>query len=908
MKKWLIAIAVIAVLLGGGGYYWYTQKKPDVVSEPVDAIPTSAVMIVTYPNLNSAWDTFEELEYFGLIRSISELDRYFSRNSLLDSIIRFDDRLKQAAGNSPIWSSYHVNSSDSLFVFHAIKSTGNSQQLLKHLMTTLGKAGIVSGIQIGTTSGFKLVVEEPFYSLYGTVANGLILLSSSENLLSQSLKQMQNGTSLRDISAFADATEVAGKNVEANIYFNYPALPPYVQRALKPAMVYHEELIEGFASWTELDLNLKSNGLTFNGFTFTTDSSDKFLDLLIDQKPRAIEFPDHLPANTASFVFFGVSDLISFSADYRQHLANRNQLAALEAKLDTIEKKYGIDLEQTLLAWMGQQHGVCITEPESASFAQESYWVFQARSSELALRLLNDLRAVVAKKNGTEAFVANVGDIEVGQLAFGKDLSSLLGEGYEEFGNPFYAIANGYVIFGTSMEAMEKYLQYLQADRTLAKELSFSRFADNLGSSFNVFTYHHLKRSEPIFRSYLNRKAIDVLDKNKNVVANFEALGTQITSTGKSFYSNIFLRYDPNWKKADESFWKGQLDSKARTTPKLVKNHVSGDYEVMVQDQQNQLYLFNLVGQELFKRELPEPIEGEIVQVDRFKNGKLQYVFNTKNFIYQLDRNGKDVEGFPIELNSPAETNLKVVEYDNKKDYRLLITCKNKHIYNYEIDGSAVKGWRHNKSSDPTIQPFTHLYVKGKDYLITGESDGKIHLLDRRGKNRVKVEKYVPASKNNHLQVFKSTEAAFTGVYITNTDGLIHRIALDGDVKGMDVGKFSPEHRFLVTDLDADGKPEFIFHDLNVLTAFNSKGEKVFEQRTDPSATAPRLIGLNDNQQGIGFCYPDSEQLILFGPDGNKVKGFPLSGNSEFDMIQLKDRSIVTSAGTENTVTIQTIE
>ena len=909
MKNWLIAIVVAIALLAGGGYWWYTLQETDIASDPIDAIPKSAVLIISYPDINAVWDKFEEQDYYESIFPIAELQRYFSRNLLLDSLIRYDQNLKKTLSGSTIWSSYHTTETDSLLVFHAIEANGQvSNQLLKSLTASISGSGILSNISVNGQPGFKLVVKEPFYELFGTVTNGLILLSSSEALLSESISQLNVGKSLKNDDVFRKAVDVAGQNVEANVFINYSNAPAYLQKVLKPTLLHQEKLIADFASWTELDLNLNDNGFTLNGFTYTTDSLNQFLNLFLDQEPKSIDFPDYLPSNTASFIFFGISDLISFSADYREFLSVHGRLAKMESKLDSIEKKYGVDLEQNVLSWMGKAYGVCITEPRSSSFSEDTYWIFEARSAELAKKLLSDLSITVSKKNDLEIFKETISGIEFGQLKMGEDLIGLIGDGYQDFGSPFYMVIENYVVFGTSKEAMEQYIQYLQADRTLAKELSFSRFIENLSSSFNVFTYHHLARSENILQSYLNREAMGVLSRNKNALGKFEALGTQITSTGSSFYSNIFLRYDPEWEASEESSWKGQLDVEGHTTPKFVKNHVSNEYEVIVQDKKNQLYLFNLVGKQLFKRELPEPIESEIVQIDRYKNENLQYVFNTKNFIFMIDRNGKDVKGFPVELKSQAETVLSLVEYDNNRDYRLLITCKNKRIYNYEVDGTGVKGWRHNRAGDPTIHPFKHLFVKGKDYLITGESDGKIHLLDRRGKNRVKVEKYVPSSKNNHLEVFKSSNSKLTGIYITNKDGLVHRIALDGEVSTMNPGKFSPEHYFKVADLNGDGEPEFIFCDLNMLQVFNYKKEKIFEQRIAPSASRPKLVKLDSDQFGIGFCFSDSEQLILFDSNGETVEGFPLSGTSLFDLINVKDRIIVCSSGGENTVTIQTID
>ena len=116
MKKLLVTLIVLLVLLAGGGYYWYINQGPKVKSEPLSAIPTDAALILNYPNINSLWDVFEEQDYYEAVFPISELDRFFSRNLLIDSIIRYDLELKKLLGNSNVWSSYHLSGSDSLSV------------------------------------------------------------------------------------------------------------------------------------------------------------------------------------------------------------------------------------------------------------------------------------------------------------------------------------------------------------------------------------------------------------------------------------------------------------------------------------------------------------------------------------------------------------------------------------------------------------------------------------------------------------------------------------------------------------------------------------------------------------------------------------------------------------------------
>ena len=909
MKKVIIAIFVLLILGAiGGGLYWKSIQTNTVSADPIDAIPLSATLVISYPNLTKAWDTFENQDYYELLAPVMEFDNFFARHMLLDSLMRHNQDVKNALSGSALWCSFHSISGDSLSFFHAFKpTTGSTKQVLEGFKKAFSVKGTISEQKLGERTVIKVVFSNPFGIAYFTVENELILASSDLDLLQTSIAQLSSGKSLRNDVHFAKALSASGKNVEANLFVNFEKLPAYLNGALKPGTKGLQAAVGKFASWMELDLNLKPEGLTFNGFTYTNDSLPQYLGLFLKQKPQTISFPEVLPSNTASFVFYGIQDALSFSSDYRKLLSQLGKLQTLDQELDSLNTLYDIDLEQSLLGWIGNSFGICITEPRQENFANNSYLVFETKSPDLAARLLEDLATKLAAKNGQNLDTARESGIIIRNLQLNGIVSQLLGQEFEQYDNPSYAIINNHVVFGTNTESVVEYLRYVHADRTLAKELSFSRFAENLSSTFNVFSYHHLKRSKKILDSYLNRSAMEMLNGNPQLAQNFEALGTQLSSTGESFYSNVFLKYNPNSEASEEILWEAKMDTTSQIAPVFVKNHLSGEPEIFVQDQANAIYLFNQVGKRLFKAEIAEKIESRPIQIDAFKNGKLQYIFNTKNFIYLVDRDGNLADGYPIELKAAAITDLAVFDYDNDKDYRLLITCENKRIYNFDIKGKNVSGWRHNRASDLTVHPFKHLLVSRKDYLVTGESSGKIHLLDRAGKNRVTVEKYVEPSANNHLQVFKSSEAAFTGIYITDKQGKIFRIALDGDVQPMDLGKFSPEHRFIVSDLNNDGGPEFIFSDLNMLQVFNYKKQKVFEQRIDPSATEPFIINLGNKKNGIGYCFKDSEQLVLFNEKGEMMDGFPLSGNSRFDVLQTESKTLVVSAAQGASLIIQSL-
>lgn len=907
MKKVVIAILVLVALAVGGGLYWKWQQPQTVVSNPVDAIPISAALVLSYPHLTKTVDQFENQDYYQSLAGIKQLDAFFARNLLLDSLMRYNQELKTALAHTVLWSSYHTFPNDSIHFFHALKpANGTIQQVVGAFEKALRNKSALTQHNLEGQTVYKAVLSNPFDIVFFTVKNELLLAASDMRLLHASISQLATNQSLQQDHGFKKALNAAGKNVEANVFIRWSKMPLYLQGLLKDS-TWVTHTLTNLAAWTELDLNMKPQGITLNGFTYTTDSVPQFLQVFLNQRPQTIAFPEVLPASTSSFLFFGIEDGISFSSNYRELLAETNRLAAFEAGLDSINRVYGIDLEQNFLSWIGHAFGTTITDPQQMPLTHNRYLVMETKSEQLAVKLLDELAAKLAEKTNRIPETVPVNGILVKELPLNGMLEALLGPFFTPYENPSYAVLKNHVIVGTNTQAVVRYVQFAQADRTLAKELWFSRFAENLSSTYNVFSYQHLKRMEALAPTYFNRKTVSALKDNPQLAQNFEAVGTQITSAGTSFYTNTFIKYEPTWHKEEETMWEAQTDAAPLTTPTFVLNHLSNQPEVLVQDKNHALYLFNKVGKRLFKAEIAEPIESEIVQVDAFRNGKLQYVFNTKNYIYLIDRNGQLVPGFPIKLAAPARTHLAVFDYDNNHDYRLIISCTNNRIYNYNIRGKKVQGWRHNRAPDPTIHSFKHLLVAGKDYLITGESNGKVHLLDRAGKNRVKVEQRIAPSQNNEIQVFKASNKQFTGAYITDKQGRIYHIALNGAVQTIDVGKFSPEHRFLVEDLDNDGLPEFIFSDLNMLQVFDTKKQKLIEQRIAPSATTPRLYPITENQTGIGFCYQDAEQLVLFATDGSTAAGFPLSGSSIFDLYQDQHETLVVSTGSENTLWIQAI-
>ena len=127
--------------------------------------------------------------------------------------------------------------------------------------------------------------------------------------------------------------------------------------------------------------------------------------------------------------------------------------------------------------------------------------------------------------------------------------------------------------------------------------------------------------------------------------------------------------------------WKVKLDADPAVRPFFFQNHNTGATEIFIQDQKNNIYLISASGKILWKAAIRERITGDIFMIDYYRNGKYQLLFNGKDYLHLIDRNGNYVDKYPVKLRSPASNTLAVFDYENNKDYRLFIAGEDKKIY-----------------------------------------------------------------------------------------------------------------------------------------------------------------------------------------------------------------------------------
>ncbi len=716
--------------------------------------------------------------------------------------------------------------------------------------------------------------------------NGLCLMSPSSMLVEASVRTIHSELDLSTDEKLELISETAGRYVHANIYINYANL----QQLFYPLIGQNHwdkiKLFSGLASWGELDLDIKEDAIVLNGMTYADPEATLLMGAFTNQSPVKIEVHEMMPAGTSYFLHLGISDQTKFMEQITAYFSGLGKLAEIELEQERVEKLYGInpleDLMKLLddeIAWFAiegetgkQEDEVLVIETKSHSETSEAVirWIEQYLSVHSFD--MRSMRTVYQLDNQTRFNIYHLPD----QFFKGQIPGRLF--------NSYFTVYENYLIFGPSVDVLSRVIYQNVLHKTFVSDPVFKEMSDYLSNRSNITVFI---RPYPYFdykRSLLNEKADLRLDPMELFLRRIPGMVIQYSTEGRLFYQSVSCKYTAQIKEKAMTVWESLLDSVAVIKPVLVVNHNTAEKEIFVQDAANRVYLINSTGRILWKQRLEGPILGNLYQVDFYKNGKLQYLFNTSEKIHLIDRNGNYVERYPISLRSNATNPIALFDYDKNKDYRMCIAGEDRKVYVYDIEGNVLSGWKFGKTESMVSGRIQHFRINDRDY-ITISDNNRTYFLDRRGKERIKVKDQVVISPQNPLSLDMNIREEKPRWISTDTAGNITTIYLDGSVSTLLSQKLSRDHFFLMQDMDKDGIPEYIVTDKNELSVFHQNGEKLFSYRVREKINEmPDIYKFSASDIKIGITDQPRNRIYLINSDGSLYEGFPLEGSTRFSI------------------------
>jgi outer membrane protein assembly factor BamB len=287
-----------------------------------------------------------------------------------------------------------------------------------------------------------------------------------------------------------------------------------------------------------------------------------------------------------------------------------------------------------------------------------------------------------------------------------------------------------------------------------------------------------------------------------------------------------------------------------------VKNHINNKSELIIQDENDILHLINSSGQIEWSKKIEGQVLNEIHQIDSYKNGKLQFLFATKNKLYLVDRKGRNVGKFPLKFNDDITQPISVFDYDNNKNYRVLIT-QNNELFMFDSKGGRVRGFDYIKNEEIINSP-KHFRISNKDLIVFKTRDD-LKIINRRGRPRIETKTKFNFSSGNVFQ--------FGNTIVTQTSkNEIIEIDLKGNTKIID--SYSSDMNFSsLKNIMVVNSGNTIFSKMNKSDLKFGKYSNLKIYNSDKFT----LISIFDNQ---------NKEAYLFDKDLNMFDDFPIKSES----------------------------
>jgi len=457
----------------------------------------------------------------------------------------------------------------------------------------------------------------------------------------------------------------------------------------------------------------------------------------------------------------------------------------------------------------------------------------------------------------------------------------LQGELFSSCDDACFTYVGEYLIFASSSAAIRDFALAALLKKTLAQSIDLSEYTT---SESNVLIYVNPAKGDALAQSLMKSDLQKSLKKSPLVAAS-HGIGLQLRMAGDKVYCNAFFKVAP---KLDEKHsrlhpaslsFEVKLDAPIVAAPYVVKNHKNEQKEILVQDKNNVIYLIDNQGVILFKRQLDEPIMGQVHQVDYYRNRKLQLLFNTRTKIHMIDRLGRNVDLFPLALPSPSSAPMGLFDYDNTRDYRYFVPCEDKKIRAYERNGKPLVGFTPAVAFGAIVQPPMHIRANDKDYVVVADNN-RVNMLTRKGAERPRVREAIPVGVNRGVYAERGPKGNVVRLVTTDSKGGLVFIYFDGSVERTKLKPTASEHHYFSytsrgassSYMVADGK-ELCVYEPNLRVRFSHSFKHAV-------SAMPRVYAPLPDVEVYSVYVEDEQKGYLLNANGGMLDNFPVKATA----------------------------
>jgi hypothetical protein len=639
--------------------------------------------------------------------------------------------------------------------------------------------------------------------VYSLVRDSLMVITDRENLLPSKTIVPSDGTRLKLLQMDT------GSEVSQVMQF--------------PQVFNLDSTDVGRTSWAGMELRLLPEGVQANGVVLPQDSTNLFLSLFKGLNPQPVQSTALTPAGSESLTGLTFDDTATFFNN-RQYEVNDSLSATYHPAYETVDEVahlkhqkgealilHSLDIDQALLE-------IDLSEDAASEFRSVRLFE-QAVPDELQSALFPLLPRV-----------------EVSQV-FSLDEFIVLASNRE--------MAEAIIACAVSGNCLQQTAGFQDANIYLSTSASYYLYLFNQPFSDPISNWLGVDSQDlPGYRFGALQLSTDQGFSHVNLVAREQGT-TQVSERGISERFNL------------------EFENDLLTSPQFFTNHRTRGQDIVVQDVTNTLHFISASGKTLWTKSLDYPILGQIHEVDLLRNGKKQLAFSTTKAVHVIDRNGNPVAPFPKKFKDDITQPMALFDYDNNRNYRFVV-IQGEEIWMLDRQAKTVQGFTFRKADSEVVLKPEHIRMNNKDYLLFAQADGKLNILNRRGKPRVTPKSTFEFSDN-------PLEQEGDNFVVITADKKKISIDESGSIAAVPLD---------VTDsywFTVEGNTKATLDD-NLLRINGQLVELPYDLYE-----SPKIFTVN-RKVYISVTGQQENKVYLFDRSGKAIPGFPVFGSSAVDL------------------------
>ena len=634
----IAAVATAAVMLischGRTSEEQQTDVRPSAVShsEVLRAVPTDAAAVLCFQSAKSGLETItDETSAFSTLISGSQLFRRFIAGLKDASLLR---------SQHMAISVHYTGSLEPLMIVDYGKSQSDTTSSHRQLMSLAEEANLSSDL-----------VRK------GNVT--YIIISASETMVNSSKRHLSDNASILDDPDFASlAKQMSSKDV---VFFSNNYSDKLISSYFGKSLRRYSSFVKKAAEWTALDIrSISAKHIQMEGRTACSDSRARYMRVLSDNPSGECLFAECVPESAWYAIALGPSDIQSWYDSYTGYLDASSMLQKHLAVCDTVKARTGMNL----MKWASEMK---ICEAVVAG------WNDVER---------NDRQAVFFRSSKARKSVDGVHPFTDGDA-----VAAVFGNAFSVPSDAFYAVMGNWTAIGdeASVNDWTEKMKGVSVLQNLLEQMS----VPVPGKGASMAGYFSLDRADAhfddLFRSALASDLATTLDG--------VAYEPMVFSFGKDGFAWDIYRLESSDRSASGNVARAGFNTQVEVPagPFRVMNSATGRVNLFYQNQQLSLCLKEESGKGLWGVPFKTPICGSAVNVDYYANGKLQILFAAGSSLYIIDRTGRFVSGFPVDLGK--EILLGPELSGEPGAYRVMVLHTDNTVGVYDLDGQPDPAW-----------------------------------------------------------------------------------------------------------------------------------------------------------------------------------------------------------------------